>query len=132
MSRYLALREKCPDTEFFLVRIFPHSDWIRIRKTPYLDTFHAVLFVSRVASVSWRTRLCFKSKLPLVIFKYTWSSWLVDKFFEAFSLMINELRCNFFLIITRGFQLSRTFFAFSIIRISALTILSVIVVFVVS
>ena len=21
-----ALREKCPDTEFFLVRIFPHSD----------------------------------------------------------------------------------------------------------
>ena len=24
-----SLREKCPDTEFFLVRIFPHSDWIR-------------------------------------------------------------------------------------------------------
>ena len=23
------LREKCPNTEFFLVRIFPHSDWIR-------------------------------------------------------------------------------------------------------
>ena len=25
----LTLREKCPNTEFFLVRIFPHSDWIR-------------------------------------------------------------------------------------------------------
>ena len=24
-----ALREKCPNTEFFLVRIFPHSDQIR-------------------------------------------------------------------------------------------------------
>ena len=24
-----SLREKCPDTEFFQVRIFPHSDWIR-------------------------------------------------------------------------------------------------------
>ena len=24
----LTLREKFPDTEFFLVRIFPHSDWI--------------------------------------------------------------------------------------------------------
>ena len=24
-----ALREKCPNTEFFLFRIFPHSDWIR-------------------------------------------------------------------------------------------------------
>ena len=23
------LREKCPNTEFFLVLIFPHSDWIR-------------------------------------------------------------------------------------------------------
>ena len=27
----------------FLVRIFPHSDWIRTRKTPNTDTFHAVL-----------------------------------------------------------------------------------------
>ena len=53
------LREKCPNTEFFLVRIFRHSYWIRIdasylsvfspnagkykpEKTKYLDTFHAV------------------------------------------------------------------------------------------
>ena len=26
---FLSLREKCPNTEFFLVRIFPQSDWIR-------------------------------------------------------------------------------------------------------
>ena len=52
----LPLREKCPNTEFFLVRTFQHSDWIRNylsvfspnagkygpEKTPYLDTFHAV------------------------------------------------------------------------------------------
>ena len=53
------LREKCPSTEFFLARIFPHSDWITERysvslcvfspngygpdKTPYLDTFRAVM-----------------------------------------------------------------------------------------
>ena len=52
-------REMCPNTEFFLVRIFSHSDWIRRdtpylsvsspnvgkygpEKTPYLDTFHTV------------------------------------------------------------------------------------------
>ena len=29
VSIYEALREMCPNTEFFLVRIFPHSDWIR-------------------------------------------------------------------------------------------------------
>ena len=28
-----SLHEKCPNTEFFLVRIFPHFDWIR-RDTP--------------------------------------------------------------------------------------------------
>ena len=55
-----ALCEKCPNAEFFLVRIFPHSDWIRRDmeyfsvfspnagkygpdKTPYLDTSHAVV-----------------------------------------------------------------------------------------
>ena len=54
-----ALRENCPDTEFLLVCIFLHSDWIRRdtpylslfspnagkygpEKNPYLDTFHAV------------------------------------------------------------------------------------------
>ena len=29
----------------FLVRIFPHSDWIRNRKTPNKDTFYAVVFI---------------------------------------------------------------------------------------
>ena len=61
-----SLREKCPNTELFLVRIFPHSDWIRrdteyteyteylsvfspnagkyeLEKSPYLDTFHVVI-----------------------------------------------------------------------------------------
>ena len=46
---WLFLHEKCPNTDFFLVRIFLHSDWIMNagkygpEKTPYLDTFHAVL-----------------------------------------------------------------------------------------
>ena len=32
----VTLREKCPNTEFFLVRIFPHLDWIRRRSiSPY-------------------------------------------------------------------------------------------------
>ena len=58
-----ALREKCPNTEFFLARVFPHrTGYIRTEyrqilqifspnagkygpeKTPYLDTCHAVKF----------------------------------------------------------------------------------------
>ena len=55
-----SLYEMCPNTEFFLVRIFWHSHWIRRdtlclsvfslnagkygpEKTQYLDTFHAVI-----------------------------------------------------------------------------------------
>ena len=55
----LSLSEKCQNTVFFLVRIFPHSDQIRrdaeylsisnlslgkygLEKTPYLHTFRAV------------------------------------------------------------------------------------------
>ena len=34
LSMKIALREKCPNTEVFLVRIFPHSDWI-LRISPY-------------------------------------------------------------------------------------------------
>ena len=56
----ITLREKSPNTAFYLVCIFPHSDWTRRdtpylsvfspnagkcgpEKTSYLDTFHAVL-----------------------------------------------------------------------------------------
>ena len=42
----MPLREKCPNTEFLLVRIFLYLDWIQEntyqKKNPYLDTFHAV------------------------------------------------------------------------------------------
>ena len=35
------MREKCPNTEFFLVRIFQYS--LRIEKTPYFCTFFTPL-----------------------------------------------------------------------------------------
>ena len=59
-TKFVLLRGKCPNMEWFLVRIFPHSDWIQrdasylsvfipnVGKcgpdvTPYLDIFHAVI-----------------------------------------------------------------------------------------
>ena len=53
-----SLREKCPNTEFFLVRIFPHSDWIR-RDTP-------VQAVVDFNSFSWMF-------IELTRFNYTWN-----------------------------------------------------------
>ena len=50
---FKVLREKCPSTEFFLVRIFLHSDWIR-RETLGSEYASAVLCDGR-----WRKpRVC--------------------------------------------------------------------------
>ena len=68
----VSLREKCPNKELFLARIFPYSDWIRTDAsylsvfspnagkygpeiTPYLDTFRAVQlyqsFIYEIANI---------------------------------------------------------------------------------
>ena len=61
-KKHTLLREKYPNKKSFVVRIFPHSDWIRRdtkylsvlspnkgkygpEKTPYLDTFHTVHYL---------------------------------------------------------------------------------------
>ena len=63
------LCEKCPNTEFFLVRIFPHSHWTRSylsvfspnvgkygpEKSPYLDTFHAVMASTNIYLIRKKT-----------------------------------------------------------------------------
>ena len=38
-TKDISLREKCPNTKFFLDRIFPHLDWIP-RDTTYLSVFN--------------------------------------------------------------------------------------------
>ena len=48
LSNALPLREKCPNTGLFLVRVFLYSDWIRKvtpygpEITPFLDPFYTV------------------------------------------------------------------------------------------
>ena len=69
INGHLSLSGKCPNTNFFLVRIFPHSDWIQRdtkylsvfspnarkygpEKPPYLDTFHAVCIILNYLNIS--------------------------------------------------------------------------------
>ena len=46
MKQQMTQREKCPNTVFFLVRVFsafsPNAGKCGPEKFPYLDTFHAV------------------------------------------------------------------------------------------
>ena len=42
-----SLREKYPNTEFFLVRIFPHSDWTRYQKELCIWTHFTQLVISQ-------------------------------------------------------------------------------------
>ena len=77
---YSSFREKCPNTEFFLLHIFSHSDWIwrdtsflsvfslnagkyRPEKTPYLNTFHTVLAILTFSS--WINGSCMNAYLRL-------------------------------------------------------------------
>ena len=46
----LPLPENCPNTEFFLVRIFPHSEWIR-RDIRY--NYYITLFLIQTKMDSW-------------------------------------------------------------------------------
>ena len=50
--RNVTLREKCLNTEFFLVRIFPHLDWIR------RDTRSVTL---HLLYLSWYNGICLSS-----------------------------------------------------------------------
>ena len=72
----------------FLVCLFPHSDWIRTRKSPNADTFHAVINVA-------------PKKYLLAIFKYMWHEsifwdcilvfYLFPHFFEILSQQVRHL-----------------------------------------
>ena len=63
------MREKSPNTEFFLVRIFlyPNTGKYGPEKAPHLDTFHGVLaMLQRLALHSYFKQLPqhYESKLP--------------------------------------------------------------------
>ena len=51
-----ALREKCPITAFFLVRIFPYSDWVRTRKNSVFGHFSCsedLLYTKKFERKKW-------------------------------------------------------------------------------
>ena len=63
------LREKCPNTEFFLALIFPHSDWIRrdtclrlaypvsLISTSRIEHKGSIRYFAICAKTNWRHRL---------------------------------------------------------------------------
>ena len=84
------LREKCPNTELFLVRISPHLDWIRTdteylsvlspntgkygpEKIPYLDTFYAVVvYHSKPSSFGhkWKYQCSLFRSFKYIVYRY--------------------------------------------------------------
>ena len=98
-----SLCEMHPDTEFLLVRIFPHSNWMRRdtsylsvfspnagkygpEKTPYLDTFHAV-------HINW-VLLSFTILISLVkilIISILWI-WIKSQIIEIHNALLTMLK----------------------------------------
>ena len=60
--------EKCPNTEFFLVRIFlnlkiqENIGEYRSEKTPYLDTSHAILNSTEIMKLKFRCKKLVKER----------------------------------------------------------------------
>ena len=67
-SLFRSLCEMCSNTEFFLVHIFPHSDWIR-RDTKYPNTEWVFLVLSNCQSIPYFA--CKKSPFFFFLIKYT-------------------------------------------------------------
>ena len=72
---------KVPNTEFFMVRIFPHSVNLRIqsecgkirtRKTPYLNTFHAVPKILSLRNLARQLSVSVSGHNHLVSFQLWW------------------------------------------------------------
>ena len=73
-SKLWTLREKCPNTEFFLVRIFPHSDWIR-RDTSYLSVSSPNARKYRPGKTSYVNTFHTVQKLITLLFNwFVWSN----------------------------------------------------------
>ena len=88
------LREKCPNTELFLVRIYPYLDWIRRyteylsvfspnvgkygpEKTPYLDTFQTVRnFLEHAFLSSWYQSQRFLFVIQEIDFHFSFKKFL--------------------------------------------------------
>ena len=73
-----SLREKCPNTEFFLVRIFPYSDWIRGDSiSPYSVRIHENTYQKKLRIWTLYTQCLFSI------------SWIL--FFQILNFNISEL-----------------------------------------
>ena len=68
------LRKKFPNTEFFLVRIFLYSDWIRTRKAPNLDTFTQWEHLRTTASGYFHSLDCFCH----LVSQFFWTCFITD------------------------------------------------------
>ena len=60
----ISLREKCPNTELFLVRIFSYSDWIRIRNNSVFGHISRSVCLTHFSPVShfyttWKCQMVF-------------------------------------------------------------------------
>ena len=83
------LLEKCPNTEFFLLRIFPYLDWIR-NKSPYLVRIRENTDHKQLRIWTLFTRCIFsevKYTTPFFLYKH-------ERKFTPASIMLSFLRIS--------------------------------------
>ena len=120
-----ALRENCPNTEFYLLHIFPHLDWIRTdtsyfsvfspnagkygpEKTPSLDTFHAVKVwisvwwkLSRIEIAYFLSSFLWDLKIQILIIQIITCSAAKKYVVVTFSSWFKRIFCHISILISQ-------------------------------
>ena len=95
----VSLRKKCPNTEFFLVRIFAHSYWIR-RDTPYHSVFSPYSLQFFEVCLPQISLGPFFNTLPHLFVDLLWvfpekcSEWVFLKILDDCFFLLNSLKLD--------------------------------------
>ena len=89
------LREKCPNTEFFLVRIFPHLDWIRRdTKSVQIRSFFLVGLLAHLDWIWTDTKSVWKYRPEQTPFRIWTLAYLDTWYLDTFHTMIKSQSLN--------------------------------------
>ena len=89
------LREKCPNTEFFLDRIFPHLDWIRRdTKSVQIRSFFLVGLLAHLDWIWTDTKSVWKYRPEQTPFRIWTLAYLDTWYLDTFHTMIKSQSLN--------------------------------------
>ena len=105
---FQTLRKKCPNTKFFLVCIFPHSDWIR-------EIFRISRIQSQCGKIRTRKNFVLGHFTQILLLQKEYLSWIAKSFepvglIQADHNMVTAILRNMLFIIWKAIPVRKKYF----------------------